>query len=502
MRDSTERCLNVLLAVALVGTMMWGPVPVGTAAADHECAAQDLTLGLAVTAGAEARDTIFGGDASSQLDGQDKDGSELFGCDLFHGSAKVDEQVQNDKTQTANEISQAAATSVEWANNKLIGWENGRQGLEVEARLDGLAAYGRALDNGSSKAVAKQKAANAVSDYFAVRKNNLVTDWNVLALSFVNYNNKSLEEGMSGFFVGATDSAGTTYRIDGVTNVSRSLGNQSSTTVVAPVVDGTATTPWRGNSGYWFVIDNMDDYPEVPEVNAPKPGEFASEWTALENKETNVTEELDTYINQTHEAVQDGNITWSQAVGASTIARNFAAEGNFQSWAATRLANIDGVGLPKNLSTVGYYKIAHGSQVSKGVLASDGNPPSGAFETGVTYNGSELPGPQYLIGESGVTDLDGPFTIESITNADGEQVNKTVIKRVNYTATNASDLGRILEEQQRLRAQLEARENKLRNQTKQGCAGPFCFGSGLPYGGAGVVAVVGGLVVLSMLTRN
>jgi hypothetical protein len=497
MRKLTQRALAGLLAVLLVTT---AAAPVGTASAKHECDAGDLTVGLYKTASYEVYDQAFGTDLSG---GADSDG--MLGCDLKHGSTEAN-LTDADQSEARNEIESAAATSAQHAENDVTWWENGIQGLEQQARSDGLAAYGRALENDSSQSAAKLEAEGQIDEFYAVRINNLVADWNTLTLSWQDYENQSGVNNLGAYAI-----VESSYQGDSITGGYASPNGEQS----IALGNGSTATAHAIDNGWALSGTHVDTYSDVQlvikdgydgnyRVRSPHRHRYLNVLQTLRNQRENVTAEVNTWINQTYSEVQAGDITWSEAVGASTIARNFAAEGDIQSWALTRLSNMRGVSPPKNLSEVGYYEISHENETQKGLLASDGNPPSGAFEAGETYNGSKLSGPQYLIANDSVTDLDGLFTVESITDDRGEQINRTVIKEVSYETQNTSNLAALIESNQELRAQIEARQQRLRNNSG-GSGGLFDFGSlgaSLPYGGAGVMAALSAIVVLGLVTRN
>ncbi|MFD1585503.1 hypothetical protein ACFR9U_00795 [Halorientalis brevis] len=480
MRATLRRGLSVTLALLVLSSA--GMSPVGTAAASHNCGAIDLTAGLAITAGGETAEAFGLGT------NEDFDGDMLPGCDLLHGSTDTGALNGTDKEQARTELKIAAATAAQHARDELKWWHNGLQGLPQQARNDALAAYGRALDNGTSQAAAQIQANESVNEFYSVRVTNLVADWNKLVVAWDDYQHTEETEGLDGFFVGR-------LRTDGEQRNDASIEATDSVSLS----NGSTADAYRINQ-YGLVSETGSTVLMVNQtVTTPNSTAWNQVLQKMRTQREQTKAEVKTWIDQTYAEVQAGDITWSQAVGASTIARNFAAEGNFQAWAAVRLANTRNVSTPENLSTVGYYSVTHGHHTWKGMLASGTNPPSGAFESGQTYDGSELPGPQYLISDSGVIDLDGPFTIENITNADGEMVERTVIREVRYETANVSNLKSIIETNQLLRAELEAREQRLLNRSTGGGGGGLLADVSLPYGGVGVAAAGALLLVLLLV---
>ncbi|MFD1586175.1 hypothetical protein ACFR9U_04215 [Halorientalis brevis] len=482
MRESARRVASISLALLVLSSA--GLSPVGTAAASHNCGSVDLTAGLAITAGGETAEALGLGN------NKDFDGDLLPGCDLLHGSTDTGALKDVDKAQARSEIKTAAATAAQHARDELKWWNNGLQGLPMQARNDALAAYGRALDNGTSQAAAQVEANETVDEFYSAQVTNFVADWNKMILSWDDYDKKETNESLAIDYVGR-------LRPDGETRKSTTIEATESVSLS----NGSTADAYRINQ-YGLVSETGNVTLMVNRtIESPTSWEWRQVLEKMRQQRQQTKAEVKTWIDQTYSKVESGDLTWSQAVGASTVARNFAAEGDFQSWAAVRLANMKGVSMPENMSQVGYWNITHGHHTTKGILASDGNPPSGAFEAGKTYNGSELPGPQYLISDSGVTKLDGQFTIEDITNSDGEKVNKTVIKEVHYETANVSNLKAILERQQKRRAELEAREQKLLNRSQGGSSG--LLPESLPFGGAGVAAGVAIFLLLAIVaSRN
>ena len=145
---------------------------------------------------------------------------------------------------------------------------------------------------------------------------------------------------------------------------------------------------------------------------------------------------------------------------------------------------------------------ANGS-TETGMLLSDGTPASGGFSPGETYNADSLSGSQLLLTQDGeVRELSGQFTLGNVTRPDGSRVgaNETLrYPETNYSTANLTELQSLNDQMNELQAQINARQQKLRN--SGGGAGWLPNLGGLDLGRvAPVVVIAGGALVL--LARN
>jgi len=126
------------------------------------------------------------------------------------------------------------------------------------------------------------------------------------------------------------------------------------------------------------------------------------------------------------------------------------------------------------------------------------------FETGTTYNPDAINGTQYVVTDSNIIELKTNFTVQNITNADGENVQNVSVRNVEYDTVNTTEYNELMEELQLLRAEVEAREQRMRNQSGVGWLpniGLGGFGGGLLTGGVAgiVVAIIAVIAILALL---
>jgi hypothetical protein len=119
-----------------------------------------------------------------------------------------------------------------------------------------------------------------------------------------------------------------------------------------------------------------------------------------------------------------------------------------------------------------------------------------------TYNTSTIAGPQWVALEDGGSHkLDGEFTLQSATRKNGTAYteNETIgYSAVNYTTSNMTELKELNSQLRELQAQIDARQQRLRNSGGVGWLPDF---GGLNVGSvAPVVLIAGGALVL--LGRN
>ncbi|GAA3877847.1 hypothetical protein [Haloarcula argentinensis] len=84
-----------------------------------------------------------------------------------------------DAQQVNTDIYQSAQNSKARSQNYQTTLDNYLSDTKTQARIIGKNAYIRALNNGSSKSAAKTEAKSAVADYYAVKQQNLINEWDI-----------------------------------------------------------------------------------------------------------------------------------------------------------------------------------------------------------------------------------------------------------------------------------------------------------------------------------
>lgn len=493
MHEFTKRIGAVLLAVAVVSTAVVGGLslapqdpadlsPVGTAEASHECG-ESLLLNLGI------RSDLTTAQQTANIAGS---------CNPFHGDRSTE---SIDHSQTRTELVQRAATGFEHAEVELTALENNLENTKAVARLEMQAAYYRALEDGSSESAARASAKQAVRDYYTVKQQQLVSAWNILITSTQSYENVENSEGLSEGIVSTKDAGGSLsgniLTDDDFSNPTQDIAavNGSQLTTEAFVRDYGGGKIWRyvdgsanGPSERTVVVGANND--SVSTAESVEFERYQTAWTDLENQSDDVLADADTYINQTYDSYEAGEINASDIIDANALTREYTGN-NTQSWSTLALSTTSGVDPPEDLSQVGAFNVTHGGESYSGVLLADTEQVN-TIENGTTYNGSQWAvEPKIVTSEKWVT-LDGKFTVTGITNSQGESIQNASYDEVDYQTTNTTEYRNLMSELDALRAELEAREDQ------QG-TGPLIPGFDL--GGGGLAAGIG-LVAIILLVAG
>ncbi|NLV06110.1 hypothetical protein GOC83_08210 [Haloarcula rubripromontorii] len=180
---------------------------------------------------------------------------------------------------------------------------------------------------------------------------------------------------------------------------------------------------------------------------------------------------MDTLAENTYSAYQAGEINNSDLVDPYVLSNQQSAGDDFQGWAAAQLT-LMGTNSPENFDQIGSFNVTTESGTQyEGVLFSQENPASGQFESGTTYNTSKIGGTQYVVTSDRIVELDGEFTIDSISTQDGQTVQNVTIQKTTYETTNVTELKQQYEDLAQKRAEIEAREQNLRGSSGGGLLG-------------------------------
>lgn len=246
------------------------------------------------------------------------------------------------------------------------------------------------------------------------------------------------------------------------------------------------------------------DYEYVHAVDFPT---YHDRWNRIEDQNNATQERITTFVNQTYDKWEAGLINSSDLVDPYLGAREYSPEDDFQTWSLMSLSSM-GLNSPQNLSTFGQMEVVDETTgiVYQGILMSDSNPPSGKFEVNQTYNASNLSGPQFVVTGSQQEELDGNFTIRSMTNSDGRQIDNTTYREVDYQTADLNELDALYSDLAELRNEIEAYERS----TSSGGGGALFGGLLDGLGGLGglgqqiivlILVGLGGLVVLLSISK-
>jgi phage tail tube protein FII len=531
-----RRAFAVFVAalVAISALTLGGTVPVE---ANHEC---DISDSLTFSIARSFTDPNPGGN-----DGE---------CQVFHGRETVN-TTQTDANQTKIDIYESAQTVSSQTEVYSTSLDNYLEDTEANALMAGKNAYIRALNNGSSKSAAKTSAKQAVADYYAVKQKNLAKAWeNQLAHGSYMRSQANNETNVAAWYP-----ANTTYntsftdnyywgpdsylRISNYSKGTRTLTltNSSNIDVATFETDGYNAASGRNCYAEWSIDDvgtnrtvicTVDDQPRDfnvtgARVEAPTSDfspiqyqnmlDYRKKWEKIDSQKNSVQSELDTFINNTYDKYQAGDIDNSDLVDPYLGASRYSPSGDYQAWALSSLLSM-GYSAPSNLSDFGSMAIEEGGQRHEGILMSDGEPPAGQFVAGSTYDAANIDGSQIILTNDSKREITGEFTVLSATDADGNEQEAVSYTKPDYSTANTSEYRKLSNELANLRAQVEAREQALRNSSAAGGGGIFAggfvppglsnfgpvgpFSEGLPSAGAAAGGgLVGGAVLLGAARR-
>ncbi|RLM48162.1 hypothetical protein DVK00_06600 [Haloarcula sp. Atlit-47R] len=439
-----------------------------------------------------------GGDPDTQCDLSDRISNAVGGMTHLDctkpGIKKVNSTT--DASLLKHRIYQSSRNTHAQFENQRVVFDNYLDDSETTALIIGKNAYIKALNDGAGKLEAEQRARDAVENYYAVKQRNLIAQWNsgVAQAQYLNNTLSSSQTGVSMDFhnvnggVMQHTNGDLTWRIHGTTSKSMQLLNGNTTTV-----DGINVREWDFGDNHWNPY-SQDVYintgPVTPQsghtvsavrakptsstsdgVEYLKFSEFAEQWTQIKTHNSNVQAEIQTLANNTYSAYQQGEISNSDLVDPYMLASQQSPGDDFQGWAAAQLT-LMGTNSPENFDQIGSFNVTTGDGTQyKGVLFSQENPASGQFENGTTYNTSNIGGTQYVVTSDRIVELEGEFTIDSISTHDGQTVQNVTIQKTTYETTNVTELKQQYEDLARKQAEIEAREQNLRGSAGGGLLG-------------------------------
>ena len=312
------------------------------------------------------------------------------------------------------------------------------------------------LNNGTSESVAEANANQEVSEYYSRIQYNNIQKWNnhVLQIQYLaSETPTSFRHNPGG--VGSYDI------YSGWENSSVTLANGTSVTAYG--------LKWDDGGGVW----NWNwDQGEMLQVQDPDSGSWEDlidyqDTIAIKNEydtqETQVTDNMASVTSGYYAEYQAGDLSsddlarLNPSVIASEAATDYNSTG-YYSYAAMSLAAIGASG---NVNTS--HTVSVGGSTFDGTLYYTGDDVS-SFETGSTYNMSQLNGTFYMAVQtsedsSRIVNLESvgtEVTIDEATNTDtGESVQTTETEQYVYETTNASALADELDKLRELRQTYE-----------------------------------------------
>ncbi|WP_239640680.1 hypothetical protein [Haloferax denitrificans] len=423
----------------------------------------------------------------------------------FETSSAVEELQELDGEQEELDIYNAALQQRSETEVWSTTYDNYVNDTESVAWMKAQVAVAEAYENGSSEAVARSRARQAIADYYAVKQVNLLEKWNVTASSWDTLRGIAENEtNVSADFVhwdwqDGSDSTGP-FTYLGTSSHTYSLVNGSTEDTIALRFDPEGSNA-HGLSPVNPRDDTTFDHIRALEVNAPNsnyerieyadPLDYANRLDKINTLNSNLQAESDNFVNATYDDFASGQINSSDVISANTAMFEYGSvsendsQGFYRSVAAL---STMGFATP-NMSTSGMMNVSYGGQTYQGlVLAREA--PGGSWAANTTYNASNITGPVFLASADGrKVDFAGEFTIQEMTARDGSQVQTQNTTTYVYKSANTSELLAMQEEINQLREEVESRQQSVGGSGGSGGLDSQALGIALLVGAAAVLLI-------------
>lgn len=390
---------------------------------------------------------------------------------------------EGDAEQTKIDLLSSAEAAKTNSDIYMSSIKNHLQDTETTALIKGKNAYIRALNNGSSKVTAKRKARIAVGDYYAVKQKNLVQSWNSQIIHGrymhdVAANASGVSPGYVSKVTGNTGVISTDHTVtwqnrtksfelvntssvdvrqvkihtDAKNNYGNEIGSQ---TKQFDITTGSHTAHSGLDAGNIQAIAVAAPNSNHNQLEYIRFSDYSSRWSQIESQHSDVKDQVFTFIDQTYDSYQTGQIENSDLVDPYVMQQEYSPNDDFQTWAVSSLTTM-GLNSPENMSSFAYVNLTYSGADYQGVLMSDSNPADGSFERGSTYNASAITGQQYIVTSGSFQELEGNFTITDIRSSEGQQVSNVTIKEKNYSTADITEYQQTMNDLQKDRAEWEA----------------------------------------------
>jgi len=490
--------LSTVGGVAMIGPHVGGPVgdasPVSQAAAyPGQCAVDTFAWGLQVT--------ISGNLPAS--------------C----GPSEEEALQQEDANETEKEIFSTASGVNQQSETLLSGVNNHLQDTSTIAKLEAKNAYIRALNNGTTEAEARAAARGAIADYYADRQITVKEAWNGTQATYENLaftadDTPGVNQEFTGFgydqdLVFWNDEDNVT--VEGSGTESLTLVNSSSTQSLVlnlefddadsgtDMVDlgmmqnGQMDTQGTSMGVTYQRVNPPNSNYEALRVLDFNDNPYRQRWNDIEAQNDAVQAEVDTFINNTYDSYQQGEINNSDLIDPYLASREYSPDQEFGTWSLRTLTSM-GMAPPSNLSEFGDMTIQYDGEQLNGILLSDGLPQDDAFETGSTYHTDSLGGSQFLMDpySEQLHELDGSFTVTNATTMDGETLDTVNYTVQDYTTANTEEYQALISQLKNTTEAINDRQDELRSGEGGGIGLPP-LGLGIPdllvYGGIAIAVL-------------
>ncbi|MXR41012.1 hypothetical protein GRX01_06610 [Halobaculum sp. WSA2] len=474
-----SQVLAPVFAFLLVFSAFAGGVGVQPAAATHDCDNLDSLV-------------FF---ASLTIANYDK-------CAQNHNTGDIDELRELQAEQTEQDIYDAAVNQKAATESQRAVYENYLNDTQSAAWMQAEIAIAEAYENGSSKALARSKAKQAIADYYAVKQRNLIESYNVSATathvmahradnesnvseSFVDMRGSGLGDNVeitSGdyqdTYIKENSSTYTVELANGSSAVSKTIEYRGAVSNGGSTDTGTASAYVSGvDSDIWGGHDNAQAYVRVnppndnfDEVRFMQPSNYWDLWTRIETQNSALQDEAGAYVNATWDDYEAGTINSSDVISGHTAMFRYSDQtmnGSGDLYSSVAALSTLGLDTPE-LNGTGTMELMYNGATYHG-LPMARNAPNGSWEANTTYNTSDIDGPVFMVTTGGDRiELDGEFTIGSISDTDGKSIEVVETRKVVYKSANTSEYLAMQEEISELRSEVEAKQQAVGDGSSSG----------------------------------
>jgi hypothetical protein len=434
-------------------------------------------------------------------------------------SPSAEDLAEADALETKKSIHQSALTQEQNNLNFLTQVDNELEDTKTIARLEAKNQYIKSLNNGTAEAVARAEAREAVADYYSVRQKMLLNQWELslqrgdsMAYTAQNTSNMGITFAKTiQYQLGNSDSIKDSAYLGTEQTVQLANGTTQSVDAWYTRVQKSASaydyyvTPQSGEIRFDF--NGADTVVSGVQVQAPNNNyetvqyldfsEWKNRWDAIQQQNNQVQNEVDDFVNATYAQYQQGQIDNEDLIDPYLQAREYDPQ-NSSSW-ALRSALSMGINPPANTGEIDTMTVQSGGDERTGLLLTPGDL---NISTGTTYDTANLSGQQYVWDpETGdMSEITGEFSVSQITGPDGESKDSATYRDTDYKTTNITEFQQKMERLNNLTAQINARQQRLR-QSGGGGTGGILEGLGVPPVQAiGLAALF--VLILGIVTRS
>lgn len=473
MRDQIKRLARVIGAVGMAGALVLavagapiiGP-PIDSTVMQANPTDDAEAIAPAVGAAAVGGVAIGGAVATAYHDWQSPDDEDLAEADWDETTASV-----HGHAATLQQKNEEVLTSV---NNTL---EQSKNTARMKAKNELI----KAMNEDESESVAKERAIEAVEDYYAKQQQDLIVGSNTTMID-IKHMVESLEShddhGSDDYLEGYTeDFEGDTEVVDvGLGDPHTQVENKTLVNGTEAPITALNVDPLGSAPEHLFLFSGDGNWWHAPAPNSQSDGisfaktrdygvsdtTYSDLWKSAENYESDVEDEIGDFADEVYDSYEAGEINSSDLVDPYLAASEYSPENETSAFTVRSLSAM-GIEPPANLSSDDVMNITdtESDETVQGLLLSDGVPSDG-FEVGVEYDPENLSGPQYVQEPDGsLVELDNPFVIDA-ASIGGEEVSQIDYRDIDHTSANMSEYQETLEQNAELMEDINERQEALR----------------------------------------